>query len=60
MFVNPSSHHEEEEEEVGRYVTFPTHKKTAASDGGIGELEKEVDEILTQSGSLIEKGKQLQ
>ena len=48
VYVNPSL----DQEEVGRYVPVPTHRKTAASEG-IGELGKEVDEILTQSGSVI-------
>ena len=53
VFVNPST--EKEQEEVGRYVTVKNGKPTAAAiEGGIGGLEKEVEEMLTKSGSLVE------
>ena len=62
VFVNPSFS-SEKEEEVGRYVTVPTRGKptsAAVADEGIGGLEKEVEELLIKSGSLVEAESYLQ
>lgn len=53
VFVNPSL----ELEEVGKYVAVPT--KPAATNEGIGGLQKEMDEILTMS-TFIEAESHLQ
>ena len=54
VVVNPTT--TDDREEVGRYVAVPTNgiKPAATVNNGIGGLEKEVEEILTKSGSLVE------
>ena len=54
VVVNPTT--TDDREEVGRYVAMPTNriKPAATVNDGIGGLEKEVEEILTKSGSLVE------
>jgi hypothetical protein len=58
VFINPST--SDHQEEVGRYVTAPTHGKGAATEGSVGGLEREVEEILSKSGSLREAESHLQ
>ena len=62
VFVNPTTT-DKDNEEVERYVTVATNGKppaTGSMEGGIGGLEKEVEAILTKSGSLVEAESHIQ
>ena len=62
VFVNPTTT-DKDNEEVERYVTVATNGKppaTGSMEGGIGGLGKEVEAILTKSGSLVEAESHIQ